>query len=138
MGLADILRGGIAIADSVTKDVQTDVTWRAWTGQNWKGEDTYADPVTIKAIVDLTRKRRFNADGQEVTVVASLTILEVVTPNGSTTVPPRQEPIDVRDKITLPNGLTGPIIEGPGAVRDPGEGRPFLNEIYIGEPNSNV
>ena len=138
MGLSDILRAGIAIADSVTKDVQASITWRAWTGQNWKGEDTFADPVTIKAIVDLTRKRRFNADGQEILVIATLTILEPVTPNGATTVPPRQEPIDVRDQITLPNGSTGPIIQGPGAVFDPGEERPFINEIYLGEPNTNL
>lgn len=138
MGLADILRGGIAIADNATKDVQGAVTWRAWTGQNWKGEDTYADPVSIRAVIDQTRKRRYSAGGQMITVVASLTILETVPPNGTVTVPPRQEPIDTRDMITLPDGTTGPIIQGPGAVYDPGAGGPFLNEIQLGEPNSNT
>jgi hypothetical protein len=134
MGLSDILAAGIAIADGVTKDVQGSITWEAWTGQNWKGEDTYADPVTLRAIIDQTRKRKFNGDGQLITVVASLTILETVTPNGTVTVPPRQEPIDTRDKITLPDGTTGPILEGPGAVYNPVAARPFLNEIYLGEP----
>jgi hypothetical protein len=130
MGLSDILRAGIAIADNVTKDVQGDVTWEAWTSQGFKGTPTYASPVILKAIIDQTRKRRFNAEGQLVTVVASLTILEPVTPNGAAG---RDEPIDPRDRITLPDGTTGPILTGPGSVWDPGQARPFLNEIQLGE-----
>ncbi len=134
MDLAAILTNGIAIADSVTKTVQGSITWEAFTGQDGYGAESYASPVTIRGIIDYTRRRRHNADGVLVTVIASVTILEVVTPNGASTNPPRSEPIDVRDRITLPNGATGPIMQAPGAVYNPAAARPFINDLLIGEP----
>lgn len=132
MGLADILAGGIAIADAVTKDIQPTITWEAWISQDEYGTPSYATAVALRAIVDLTRKRRFNGDGQLITVVASITILQPVTSNGAAG---RREPVDPRDKITLPDGSTGPILAGPGAVWNPAAGAPFLNELELGEPN---
>lgn len=125
----------VAIADSVTKSLglQGDITWEAWTGQSGSGTPTYAAPVTIKAIIDTTRQQRPTATGQVLTVVATLTIIEAVTPNTTVTVPPRVQPIDPRDRITLPDGTSGPIFSGPGSVFDPVEGRPIVNEIMLGE-----
>jgi hypothetical protein len=86
--------------------------------------------VTLNAVVDLTRKQRTLTSGRVITVIATLTIVGDVTPNGTTG---RKEPIDPRDRITLPDGTTGPIIDAPGAVVDPGTGRGFIHEIMLGE-----
>ena len=135
MGLADILRSGIAIADTVTKGVQVNVTHEAWTGQNGHGTETYAAAVTRKAIVDLTRKQRPTASGKLVNVVATVIILEPVLPNGAAG---RFEPIDPRDKLTLPDGTTGPILNGPNSVMDPATSRGLFNEIYLGEIDTTL
>lgn len=130
MGLGDIIRSGIAIADNVTVGVQVNVSHEAWTGQNGLGTPTYAAAVTRQAIVDLTRKQRMTATGVLVNVVATVIILETVAPNGAAG---RREPIDPRDIITLPDGTTGPIFDAPASVVDPATNRPFFNQIYIGE-----
>ena len=129
MGIID---GAIAIADSVTKDlgVQPTITHQAWTGQNGFGTDTFAAGVARRAVVDLTRKQRPTATGKLVTIVATVTILETVAPNGAAG---RREPIDPRDIITLPDGTTAPILDVPDAVVDPVTNRPFFNTVVLGE-----
>ena len=126
---AELLRAGIAIADTLTKGVQVDVTLEAWTGQSGFGVESFASPVTIKCVLDLTRKQIKTDSGREITIVATLTKVGDVAPNGTAG---RREPIDPRDRITLPDGTTGPIIDVPGAVVDPGTGRGFINAIMIG------
>lgn len=130
MALVDILRSGINIANNVTASIQGSVTLEQWTGQDGYGAPTYASSVAVDAIIDLTRKTRPTASGQLVTVVATVTCLESISPNGASG---RQEPIDPRDRITLPNGATGPIVNVPDAVLDPLTNRPFFNVIYLGE-----
>lgn len=125
----------VAIADKVTKSLrlQSEVTWEAWIGQSGRGRRAYADPVTLNAIVDLTRKQRPTASGKMATIIATVTILEAITPNEATTVPARVHPIDPHDRITLPDGTSGPIFAGPGSVYDPDASAPFVNEILISE-----
>lgn len=130
MALNDIIRAGVAIANGVTAGVQSSITWEPWTGQDGYGKQTYASPVALRAIVDLTRKQRPTGAGKVVTIVATVTILQTITENATAG---RHQPIDVRDRITLPDGTTGPIIEAPDAVLDPGTNRPFLNTVLIGE-----
>lgn len=137
MGLQDILAAGVKIADGVTKGVQVDVTHEAWIGQDGYGADQYDSPVTLKAIVDTTRKQRATTTGRLVNIVATVTILQAVEDNGVVTTPPRREPIDPRDKLTLPDGTTGPILESPGAVLNPSTGRGFINTIMLGEIGEN-
>jgi hypothetical protein len=129
MGILDL---GISIADSVTKNLgfQPVVVHRAWTGQDGYGRATYAAAVNRRAVVDLTRRQRATVSGGIVTVIATVTILETVAPNGAAG---RVEPIDPRDILVLPDGRTGPILSGPNAVVNPATGQPFFNEISIGE-----
>lgn len=134
MDFAGIVRNGIALADSLLKDGEVSVTWEAWISQDVKGKPTYASPVTLRGILDATRRQRY-IDGRVVTVVATLTILDPVTPNGTAG---RHEPIDVRDRIILPDGTSGPIMSAPSAVWDSVMNRPFLNEILIGEPGQII
>ena len=129
MGIFD---EAIAIADEVTKDlgVQPTVTHQAWTGQDSKGRATYAAAVSRRAVVDLTRKQRTTASGVLITIIATVTILEPVAPNGAAG---RREPIDPRDIITLPDGTTGPIVDAPDMVVDAATNRPLMNTVMLAE-----
>lgn len=130
MALADIIRKGVSIAHNVTKGAQATVTHEAWLSQAVDGERTYDDAVPLTCILDVTRKQKHLGDAGLVTIVATLTFLNPIPPNGGAG---RDEPIDVRDRITLPDGRTGPILMAPSSVWDSGADRPYLNEIYIGE-----
>lgn len=134
MGLDAVLAKAIGIADKITKPVQSTIQWYAWLSQDIRGKATYeTTPTPLKGVVDLRRKLRHQGDGKLITVVASITIMQVVPPNGAAD---RHEPIDPRDKLILPDGTTGPILGVPGAVWYDAAGRPFLNEIYLGEPET--
>lgn len=130
----ELLRSGIATADGLTKGVQGVITLEQCTGQDGKGKRTYATGIPVHAVIDLTRKQRTTGAGLVITVIAALTIMETVPANGTAiATQPRQEPIDPRDRITLPDGRTGPIVSVPGAVLDPGTGYGLIQSIEIGE-----
>lgn len=116
-----ILSDAIGIVDSVTQSLklQCDVSHESFESETGKGVRTYGDPVTRLAVVDLTRKQIQAGNGQLLVVVATVIF-------------PRPTLIDLRDRITLPNGLTGPIINDPNAVVDPETNRAFLNEVKLG------
>jgi hypothetical protein len=126
---AEILATGVGIADKLTKGVQAPFTLEAYLSEDGAGLASFAAPVTLLGVVDQTR-RQVAIEGLMVVVVATITVVGDVTPNGA---PGRNEPIDPRDRITLPDGTTGPIIDAPGAVVNPLMGRPFVNTILIGE-----
>lgn len=125
---AEILRSGIQIADSLTKGVQSTITIERWTGQTVHGDDTYSIPITVSAVIDRTNKV-INRGDEQITIGATLTVIGDIPPDGGVG---RREPIDPRDRITLPDGFTGPIINAPNSVVDPGTGRGFINEIMLG------
>ena len=126
---ADILRSGVAIVDSLTKGVQVNITHEAWVDQDGHGDPVLANPVTLRAVLDLNRKQQRQDDGTIITIMATVTIVGDVAPNGAAG---RLEPIDPRDIITLPDGTTGPIIQtAPNSVVDPITGRGFIHEIVL-------
>lgn len=130
----EILRSGIKTADGLTKGVQGTITLEQCITQDGRGKRTYATGIPVHAVIDLTRKERAGAGGLMTTIIASLTILEAVPANGTVIAGhPRQEPIDPRDRITLPDGRTGPIVGVPGAVLDPGTGYGLIQSVEIGE-----
>lgn len=120
----------IEIADDVTKDfdLQCQVTLYPWIAQDVHGDDTYGTPVTLTCVVDRTNRILYQG-GQQITVVATLTFVGDVAPNGAAG---RREPIDPRDKIVLPDGFTGPIVSTPDGVTDPGTGRGFIQSVMLG------
>jgi hypothetical protein len=137
MALVDVIRGGVAIAASILASVKGDVVHQAWTGQDGKGTDTYASPVTLKAIVDRTRKQKFTTTGKLVTVAATLTFIDPIADTTATDpAMPRNNPIDPRDLLTLSDGTTGPILS-VGGVEDAGTQRGFINEVTIGDINQD-
>lgn len=127
----EILRSGVKIANSLTRGVQCNISHEAMIGTDGMGSFTYASSVNRKCVVDMTT-RVIKMGGELITVAATLTFVGDVPANGAVTDPPRVEPIDPRDRITLPNGWTGPIISSPGAVIDPGTNRGIIQEVMLG------
>lgn len=125
---AEIIRSAVKTANTLTKGVQSTVRLEQFKSQAGDGAKIYASAVTVRAVVDRKRYQRF-IGGRVVTVIAKLTILDTVPSQGTVG---RQEPIDPRDKITLPDGVTGPIVS-VGAVDDPGTGKGFIQSVTLGE-----
>ena len=131
MGLADVVRSGVAIANSVTKTLQATVTHKQWIGpSDGYGTETYLDAVERTALVEFKQKMIKTGSGQLVMSRATVTFLEPIPPIGAG-VDGRQEPIDSRDIITLPDGTTGPILDISGFV-DSGTNAPFFGAVSIG------
>lgn len=131
MSLRDVLVNGIATAHTILNGggMEASVTHTPWTGQDGYGADTFGAPVPRRAIVDMTRKPRVTRAGKLLMTIAEITFLEPITDNGASG---RDEPIDTRDKIVLPDGSTGPIVSVGGPV-DPVTGRPYLNTVLLGD-----
>lgn len=129
MGLAEIVRSGVSIANRVTGSLQATVQHEAWTGVGAYGAPAFDSAATRPAIVEHKTRRRRLESGEEINQVAAVTIIGPIAANGATG---RREPIDPRDRITLPNGYIGPILDVQGIV-DPSTGLPYMYVVAIGE-----
>ncbi len=129
MALDSIVRKLVGVADTVFRSLEEEVQHYAWTGQDGFGAaDDFEVPTAPKALVEQAIRMHQLGDGRLVKTKAKLTFLEVIPPNGAKG---RDEPIDSRDKFVLADGTTGPILDIKG-LRDPGKGRPFLLEVWLG------
>jgi hypothetical protein len=118
----EIIVGGIAIADALTAGVQGSVQYEAYTSADGDGDESYAAAVPVSCVIDQTRKAKTTGTGRLVVTVATLTF-----PRGGLNINPK-------DRITLPDGTTGPLIlDAPDAVFDPVTGRGFITTVSIGE-----
>lgn len=134
MGFGSLIRGGVALADSLTGKASNDglqgtFTHEAWIGQSGAGLPTYAAGVIRNGVIDTTPRVHYTGTGILVVITATITVLEKIPDNGATG---RVEPVDPRDRITLSDGTTAPIISD-GGPDDPSTGRPYLNTIMIGQ-----
>lgn len=127
----ELLEIGVSIAHGLTPGAQSTCILEQVIGLGPSGDFEYDDPIEVSAVVDYTNKVSIRG-GQIVTVSATVTVLERVEPNLAVIDPPRKNPIDPRDKLTLPDGTTGPIISVPGAVNNPRTGTGFIQVIEIG------
>jgi hypothetical protein len=128
MSLGALIRSALATANTVTADLQVEVEHEAWTGYDSDAKPTYASANTYGAIVE-KRQRRFKmASGEEIVSQHRVTILTPVEENGTAG---RSEPIDTRDRLTLPDDSTGPILSVEG-VLDPSTGQPYMTSIWMG------
>ncbi len=129
MSLATVVRNAVACAKSVTSALQADITHEAWTAPGTSGAPpTHAAGVTIPALIDQRPTAFRTALGLVIAVKAVIHILQPITANGAAD---REEPIDPRDKITLPNGTVGAPIMGAGGFVDPSTGLPYLYTIGL-------
>jgi hypothetical protein len=132
MGLADIVRAGVATANKITggsAGLQVPVTHEAWIGQDGYAAKLYAAPVTRTALVEEGARPRRTSTGEVLLTRAHITFLAPIEANGAAG---RLEPIDPRDRFTLPSGVTGPIVDFDGMPVDVSTGRSFLSGIWLG------
>lgn len=137
MGLDSLVRKAVAIADKQTKSLQVTVTHEAWTGaDSVYGAPTFAAPISRLAIVEDKEVLRDQGAGSLILQRAAIYFLRPIEPNGAVG---RNEPIDTRDRITLSDGYTGPILTVGGAneqsrtgLVDPVTGYPYLFEVILG------
>jgi hypothetical protein len=131
MSLADVIKDALAVADNLleSEEILEPITVSRWTGQSVEGDPTYAADITPPAIVELKQQLRKDINtGVEVMSKTKLTIVRPIANQGTAG---RREPIDPRDKITLPDGTTGPIIDIGGLVSG-GTGKPYMLEVWLG------
>lgn len=127
MSLLTAVRSGVAVANKVTDSLQADVSYERSTGQDAFGDDTFAAAVTLPAIVDWRQREVRTQTGILTVSRAVVTFLDIealVTATAS-------NGIQHDDKLTLPDGDTGPILDTSGFI-DPGTGIPIATEVFLG------
>lgn len=121
MGLADIVRSAVAVADSVTSSLQVSVSHylHSEATVDDSGFITWGSPHSRLAIVEHKKKQVRDKEGREVTSSTQLTF-------------PRPVSISVLDRFVLPDGTGGSPISTAGSVVDPLTNAEYIKEIAIG------
>lgn len=131
MALADILRDQVASLSNIVDSFKGEAVLHAWIGQDGAGKDEFAAPIPVRAVISMKKEQRFTSGGSLVLTHATLTVLDTIadtTPNANQQ---REQPIDPRDKIILPDGSTAPVVDSGGPM-DPATSRGFINKIVLG------
>jgi len=118
MGLADVIRAGVATAAKLTAELQAAVTHEVWTGQDALGAPTYAAPVTRRALVEPSTRLLQLADGRQVSASTKLTFLSA-------------DPVDSLDRLTLPDGSQPSILAVQAPPLD-ADGEAVLWQVWCG------
>ncbi len=136
MALSDTVRNAIRTADNVTKSFQVEIKHYAWIGMDMKGEPEYDPEFVIR--MALSQKKRARQRFEATSEISQVTILTFLTPIAEHGAPNRQEPIDPRDKMVLPDGTTGPLSdigrrsELQGGLDDPTTNQPYMYQVTVG------
>lgn len=128
-GFADIVRNGVALADSLTTTLQDAVTYEPWVSINGFGDDSYGSPQSIPAIIERGARLVVDAEGREIRAEHTINLLRPIAANGAVG---RDEPIDGRDKFTLSDGSTGRIAAVESLV-NPATGAGYYHIVSIGK-----
>ncbi len=105
--------------------LQGDVRHEVWLTQTRRGVAGYAEPVIRRALIVEGQQQHQTLDGRTLTVRACVSIL----PTAEGEPPPD---VGLRDRLTLPSGLTGPIVDLPPAFVDPATGRAAVRTVWLG------
>lgn len=122
MGSAAWLTSAIGAANAATQalGLTEPVVQEPFIGhQGGFGEKDYDVAVIHQAMVQRKRGEIRTANGKEVTFQAVISFVAPV-------------PVNPRDRITLSDGITGPLVEPQGGLVDPSTGDPFLRVVYLG------
>lgn len=128
-GFADIVRNGVALANSLTGTLQVPVSYEPWIDQDAFGNALYGPVQTVMAIVERESRLVVDASGQEIKAEHTINLLRPVAPNGAES---RDEPIDGRDRFTLPDGSTGRIATVETLV-DPAINSGYYHIVHVGK-----
>jgi len=125
MGLGAIISSALEAARIATESLQADVIHEARLDQDVLGAPDYADPVSRPALVQEGRQQLHTNDGRLVTVQAIVSFF----PEFEGAAPPG---IGALDRITLPSGRTGPIVEIPEVLVNPATNAPYVRTVWLG------
>jgi len=128
MDIAKLVRESVALADSMSDSAQDDITIYPWISDDSDSKPQFGSAVTVSAIVEEKVRKRRTAAGEEILQKALVTIPRPLASNGAAN---RKEPLDTRDKIVLPSGYTGPILDVNGVI-DPSTHKPYMFEVILG------
>jgi hypothetical protein len=132
MALRDTIAKVVAIANIITKNLQGDVSHYPWIAQNAFGsvsqQAPFGQPILRTAIIEQQARWRQMPNGNMVFTYAHLIFLE---PFEHIDAPNRKNPIDPRDRLILPDGSTGPIVDVDG-LHNPGTKSPYFCEVWLG------
>lgn len=137
MSLLDVLRSGVEIANQVTHDLQAVVRYRRSLGKTEYGEEDFALPVLLHAIVDWKRSQLRTTSGELTVSRISITLLDIAEVVAAT----QGEGIGDDDEFTMADGTTdpdpyvggstGPILDLSGFI-DAGTNHPIATEVFLG------
>lgn len=125
MGLGEAIRSAVEAARVASESIQDVVQHEVWLRQSATGEARYADPVGYKALVQEGSKQHETANGSIVSTRARISFF----PDADTRIPPA---ISVRDRITLPSGLTGFIVDVREGLSDPETKTQLIRNAWLG------
>lgn len=133
MSLADIVRSGVSLANSITSKgaLQERVTLRRWNGIDGYAQPSYATALTLDALVEHSAKRVKDQKGDDAVATTVVTFLAPIPPL-SPAVTGREEPVDERDLLVTASGRSGPILRKDGGLHDPTTSRPYVLSVYLG------
>ena len=120
MSLLDVIRGGVAIANRVTAPLQALVSHAAASlSTDGYSTRTWAAPVMRPAIIDWKQAQVRTLAGELTVSRATITFLDPTVD------------IDEYDRLILPDGTTGPILDMSGFI-DAGTGQPVCTTVFLG------
>ena len=127
MSLLSAVRAGVAVADKVTRPLQSKVSYRRWIGQDGNGDATFAAAVELRAVVDWTSRRVRTITGLDTVSRAVITFLDVEALSAAT----GGAGISENDSLMMQDGSTGPVLDISGFV-SPETGNPIATEVVLG------
>lgn len=130
MSLASIIANGVALAHKITNDggLQASITLEQWTGTDGFSKDSFAAGIAYPGILEKKEVLRDTAADQDLVAEHVITFLCPIANNGATG---RHEPIDPRDRLTLPDGTSGLILDIQN-VQNPETGKGFYQQVTLG------
>ena len=128
MGFSKLVRDGVALADSLTSSLQDEVVYEPWIGLDGFGGSEYGPPQNIPAIIEKSDSLQRDSEGRDIRVDTRINILKPILANGADE---RDEPIDPRDRFTLPDGTTGPVASVETLI-DPATGFGYYQIVSLG------
>jgi hypothetical protein len=121
MGLADIVRSGVALANSLTGTLQVPVQHYLYSEATIDdtGKITWAAPHIRMGVVENARKQERMKEGRDISSDVQVTFVEPFD-------------IDTRDKMILPDGNGDTVINRVSGVFDPLTSRLYMTQVWIG------
>ena len=121
MSLRPSIRRAVRTARRSARLIEVDVVHEHGVTRNSSGKITYEFSDTRKAIVEPVTRTFRDKDGAARVSWATITFLYSVA-------------VDTQDRITLPSGQTGPILQVSEGLADPwnADGGGFVTRILLG------